>query len=283
MVDTDRILPVLDGLDEMDPPDAQPVLARATLDRLNKPPWRNRAVVITCRSSVYDAIRGLCDDAGLQFATTVTLQPLSAEDIYIYLEQYRDEHRQAEAKWAPVTDQLERTPDGILATALGTPWLLSLAAMVLKRGGHETATKLAACRDTAQIRELLFATLIPAAVDGTPDTEHTRDYTEENVAGCVAHTGRPSRTAAHRTLRRQPGCTRPNLAVSGNTQMPRAPRRPGRFDMAGGWPRCNAFARGPDARQHQGRPQVRPHNWYPSRYPDRALSTCRSGRRGRLI
>ena len=182
MVDTDRILPVLDGLDEMDPLDAQPVLARATLDRLNKPPWRNRAVVVTCRSRVYDAIRELCDDAGLQFATTVTLQPLSAEDIYIYLEQYRDEHRQAEAKWAPVTDQLEHTPDGILATALGTPWLLSLAAMALKRGGHETATKLAACRDTAQIRELLFAALIPAAVDATPDTEHTHNYTEENVA-----------------------------------------------------------------------------------------------------
>jgi hypothetical protein len=183
MVDTDRILPVLDGLDEMDPLDAQPVLARATLDRLNKPPWRNRAVVITCRSRVYDAIRELCDHAGLQFATTVTLQPLSAEDIYIYLEQYRDEHRQAEAKWAPVTDQLEHTPDGILATALGTPWLLSLAAIALKRGGHETATKLAACRDTAQVRELLFATLIPAAVDATPDTKHTHNYTEENVAG----------------------------------------------------------------------------------------------------
>ncbi len=186
MVDTDRILPVLDGLDEMDPLDAQPVLARATLDRLNRPPWRNRAVVITCRSRVYDAIRELCGDAGLQFATTVTLQPLSAEDIYIYLDQYREEHRQAEVKWAPVTDQLERAPDGILATALGTPWLLSLAAMALKRGGHEAATKLAACRDTAQVRDLLFAALIPAAVDATPDTKHTHNYTEENVAAWLS-------------------------------------------------------------------------------------------------
>ena len=137
--------------------------------------------MITCRSGVYDAIRELCNDAGLQSGDRHPAA-LSAEDIYIYLEQYRDEHRQAEAKWAPVTDQLERTPDGILATALGTPWLVSLAATALTRGGHETGAKLAACGDTAQIRELLFATRIPAAVDATPDTKHTRNYTEENVA-----------------------------------------------------------------------------------------------------
>jgi len=181
LVDTARILPVLDGLDEMDAPRAQPMLGRAALDRLNKPPWRNRAVVVACRSRVYDAIRELGDDAGLQFATTVILQPLSTEDIYIYLEQYRDEYRQAETNWAPITDQLQDQPDGTLATALGTPWLLSLAAMAVKRGGRSTATKLAACRDSAEVRDLLFGTLIPAAVDGTPDTKHTRSYTEENV------------------------------------------------------------------------------------------------------
>jgi hypothetical protein len=54
--------------------------------------------------------------------------------------------------------------------------------MALTRGGHDTATKLAACRDTAQTRELLFATRIPAAVDATPDEKHTHNYTEENVA-----------------------------------------------------------------------------------------------------
>jgi Cdc6-like AAA superfamily ATPase len=39
MVDDYHILPVLDGLDEMDPPDTKPVLACAALERLNKPPW----------------------------------------------------------------------------------------------------------------------------------------------------------------------------------------------------------------------------------------------------
>jgi hypothetical protein len=182
MIKDDRILTVLDGLDEMDPPDAKPVLACAALERLNKSPWQNRAVVVACRSRVYKAIRELRPDAGLQFATTVTLQPLTAEDIYFYLEQYRDGlDGVKEAEWAPVTDQLDQA-DGVLATALRTPWLLSLAATALKRGGHETAIELAACRDTAQIRERLFESLIPAAVGTIPEEDDsTPTYTEENV------------------------------------------------------------------------------------------------------
>jgi hypothetical protein len=180
MVKADRILPVLDGLDEMDPPAAAPVLASSTLERLNKSPRLDSAVVVACRSNVYEAIREFRPDAGLQFATTVTLQPLSAEDIYFYLEQYRDELGRAEVEWTPVTDQLDQA-DGVLATALRTPWLLSLAATALKRGGHETAVELAACRDTDKIRERLFASLIPAAVDAIPESDSAPNYTEEDV------------------------------------------------------------------------------------------------------
>src|SRR6516225_1259643 len=156
LVEANKILPVLDGLDEMDPPDAEPVLACSAVERLNKSPWQDRAVVAACRSTVYKAVRELRPDAGLQFATTVTLQPLSAEDIYLHLEQYRDELGRAEAEWAAITDQLDEA-DGVLATCLRTPWMLSLAATALKRGGHETAVELAACRDPAQVGERLFA------------------------------------------------------------------------------------------------------------------------------
>ena len=118
MVDTDRILPVLDGLDEMDPPEAKPTLASAASDRLNEPPWRNRAVIIACRTTVYTRIRELRGEGALYGATTITLQPFSAVDIYVYLEHYRDELGVAEAAWARVTNQLAETPDGPLATAL---------------------------------------------------------------------------------------------------------------------------------------------------------------------
>ena len=221
IVDTGRILPVLDGLDEMDPPDAGPVLACAALERLNKPPWQNRAVVVACRTNVYAAIRELRDDAGLQFATTITLQPFSADDIYFHLEQYRDELGVAEAAWAPVTDQLVHTPDGILASALRTPWLLSLAATALHRGRHESAIALAACRDPTEIRDLLFGSLIPAAVEGTPRTGHTRDYKAENRQQVDANTGSPSRTA-ERLLPRDTDCTRRSLETRRNSKMPRS-------------------------------------------------------------
>ncbi|HWT47833.1 MAG TPA: hypothetical protein VN255_04350 [Mycobacterium sp.] len=199
MVDSDLILPVLDGLDEMDAPDAEPVLASAALDRLNEPPWRNRSVVVACRSRVYTAVRDLRGDAGLQFATTVTLQPFSAADIYIYLEQYRDELGIAEAAWAPVTDQLEQAGNGVLATALRTPWILSLAATALYRGGRQTAVELSACSDGAQIRQILFASLIPAAVESAPRTGGTRTYTEENVQRWLTTLARhlPQRRTQH--------------------------------------------------------------------------------------
>ena len=45
----------------------------------------------------------------------------------------------------------------------------------------ETAVGLAACRDTAQTRDRLFASLIPAAVDAIPESDSAPNYTDENV------------------------------------------------------------------------------------------------------
>ena len=68
MGDEDYILPVLDGLDEMDPLDAEPDRARVALDRLNEAPWHNGPVVV-CRADVYAPLRELRGDAGLQDVT----------------------------------------------------------------------------------------------------------------------------------------------------------------------------------------------------------------------
>jgi hypothetical protein len=180
MVDSDLILPVLDGLDEMDPPDAEPDRARVALDRLNEPPWRNRPVVVMCRSDVYARLRELRGDAGLHGATTITLQPLSPIEICGYLHHYREQLGVPTDAWVAVTDQIGHDPHGPLATALRTPWLLGLAATALRRDPR-TATQLAACGDTTESRDLLFAALIPAAIHGRHRTGRTRDYTEHEV------------------------------------------------------------------------------------------------------
>ena len=108
------------------------------------------------------------------------LQRLSPIEIRDYLRHDREQVGIPEDAWDPVTDQIAHQPDGPLATALRTPWILGLAAMAL-RGDRRTATRLAACRDTTEIQDRLFAALIPAAIHGTRRTGPTRDYTAQKV------------------------------------------------------------------------------------------------------
>ena len=124
MIETGRVLPVLDGLDEMDSPDAPPERARQGLDQLNETPWRGRAVIVMCRSRVYEAaraLRGDGGDAGLHAATAVTLRPLTACEVTRHLDDSREAEGIDPDRWEPVTDQLAAEPAGVLATALSTP------------------------------------------------------------------------------------------------------------------------------------------------------------------
>ncbi|MGX1772556.1 hypothetical protein ACWIGW_10610 [Nocardia brasiliensis] len=181
LVDTGRILPVLDGLDEMDAPDAEPKRACAVLDRLNETPWRNRPVVVVCRDDEFAAIARLRGDAGLHGATTIAVQPLTVTDSYCYLHEYREQLGVPERAWAPVTEQLADDPAGPLAVALRTPWLLGLAASALQHGRAGTAAALAACNDVDGVRNLLYTSMIPAAIAGTEGVGARRSYTEQNV------------------------------------------------------------------------------------------------------
>jgi hypothetical protein len=105
---------------------------------------------------------------------------LSQIEICDYLHRYREQLGGRTEAWAAVTDQIGRDPDGPLATALRTPWLLGLATTAL-RDDPQTATQLAACRATTEIRDLLFAAMIPAGIHARPRSGLTRNYTEEKV------------------------------------------------------------------------------------------------------
>ena len=193
LIESGRILPVLDGLDEMDSPDAPPERARQGLDQLNETPWRGRAVIVMCRSGVYEAARALRidgGDSGLHAATAVTLRPLTACEIRRHLDDSREAEGIDPVRWEPVTDQLAAEPAGVLATALSTPWLLTLAVACLRRRGPAAADELAAADDLESVQDHLFASLIPTAVAGLPRQRAGRRYTEGQVHGWLHNLAR---------------------------------------------------------------------------------------------
>lgn len=181
MVQAGMILPVLDGLDEMDDETTHGARARGLLDRLNQREWAQRPVVVLCRSSEFDHLKYAGDDNGLRGAATLTLDPLPADQPLEYLAR----HQQQIGATAPAWEQLithlrEHTTDRPLAVALRNPWLLSLTVTTLD---HSPATA-AALLDSTTIEEVcdrLFAAQIPAAIAATDDTERFRDYTTDNV------------------------------------------------------------------------------------------------------
>ncbi|MEV1119953.1 NACHT domain-containing protein [Actinosynnema sp. NPDC049800] len=105
LIDADRVLPVLDGLDEMTP-DRQQLALGALADP-------GRRFVLTARPEGF---------VELPAVKVVFLRPLSARQIAEHLAEAG-----ANERWSPVLEHLSTEPDGALAKALATPVYLGLA------------------------------------------------------------------------------------------------------------------------------------------------------------
>lgn len=130
LVRSRQILPVVDGLDEMDPV-GKPKRARALVAALNSfMQGRERAAMVaTCRYKEYQAF-----SPGLDRATHIEMMPLSGRESADYLaDQFRGEKE--EQAWEPVLADLRANPDGLLASQLATPWRLTLALTVFRDSG----------------------------------------------------------------------------------------------------------------------------------------------------
>lgn len=183
LVEKDYVIPIVDGLDKMDADGTNPVRAKGVLDHLNKPPWDRRAVVIVCCSATFTEIRKRSGYAGLRSATTFTLQPFTPADIAGHLNDYENQFDPDDpAGWAPIIDQINHNPDGPLATALNTPLMLGLAATAMGSSGPNriTPAELASIGDPDVIREVLFDSMIPIAVDWSA-AKGAPSYTADDV------------------------------------------------------------------------------------------------------
>ncbi len=133
LVSRGRILPIVDGLDEMDPP-GTPHRAHVLITALNDSMLgRDRApVVVTCRRSEYQAFARHVDRA-----THVEMIPLSGDESAEYLrDQFLDEEERK--RWEPVLADLQAHSDGLLAAQFGTPWRLIMGLVAYRNGGDPT-------------------------------------------------------------------------------------------------------------------------------------------------
>ena len=160
------ILPVLDGLDEMDSDEGNPVRAAAAVSALNSSATGGvRPIVVTCRNDRYKQLAALPARVGqkrvVQDATVVEVEPLTCEQVQAYLiRRFPDpvNRAQAQPRWKPILDQVQA--GGPLAAALGSPLRLYMA---LTTYYQPNATPKDLCKLTTEaIDTLLFAGFIPA-------------------------------------------------------------------------------------------------------------------------
>ncbi|SNT56316.1 hypothetical protein SAMN05216252_14141 [Actinacidiphila glaucinigra] len=161
LVEHGMVLPVLDGLDEMDPtlfdgnPDPDAPRARAVLEKLDGYRVRGEPgpLVLTCRTA---HLQALTARGPLRDSVQVTLAPVSPAHAVRYL----TTRAQDRTRWQPLIDHLNAHPGGELATLLSTPWRLCLTATVYHDDGNpDELTTHATAQDLDQH---LLARFIPA-------------------------------------------------------------------------------------------------------------------------
>lgn len=171
------VLPVLDGLDEMDPqqpdgsPDPAAPRATAVIHALNAYQHGRDAgpLILTCRTHHYEA---LASHAEVVDAARITIVPTNPEDACTYLKA-RALHP---VRWQPLLDHLTTHPGSPLAATLSTPWRLCLTATVYHRDGHPT--ELLSLPDADSLDRHLLARYIPAATRTTPNPH---GYTTQDI------------------------------------------------------------------------------------------------------
>ncbi|MEU6261432.1 NACHT domain-containing protein [Streptomyces sp. NPDC047043] len=168
LVEQGMVLPVLDGLDEMDyvrddgTPDPHAPRALAVLEALNAYQDGRDAgpLVLTCRTDHYNALGPALQ---LVDAARIAIAPVSAGDAVTYLRgRTRDLPR-----WQPLLDHLQTHPTDPLAATLATPWRLCLAASVYHRTGNPN--ELLHHPTAHDLDQHLLARFIPAATANTPN------------------------------------------------------------------------------------------------------------------
>ncbi|MGW8994963.1 NACHT domain-containing protein [Streptomyces zhihengii] len=190
------VLPVLDGLDEMDPPradgspDPRAPRARAALRHLNAHQSGLDAgpLVLTSRIAHYESL--LAHEPLIDSALAVVAPVESAAALTYLRDRCHDRDR-----WQPLLDHLSADPDGVHARALSTPWRLGLTATVYRY--HGDPGDLLALHDPGALDRHLLARYIPAATGPADGDASPPRYRPQQVHRWLHHlTGHLTGTGA---------------------------------------------------------------------------------------
>ena len=207
-----QVLPVVDGLDELDPEPSTgpPRRAIGLLTELNRysdlSGRRPGAVVVTCRADRFAELSAA--RTGLDNAARIHLHDLTTEQINAYLNARWPDGHLCAAHRESIQTALSGTSGTVLRAALATPWRLLLTATAVESGADpaellrvDTGPREA----TAQIARRLLDTYVPAATKLTPRTAHGTPYQPEQVRSWLV------RLATH--LRVQSAGSQPGLTA----------------------------------------------------------------------
>ncbi|MEU7856943.1 NACHT domain-containing protein [Nonomuraea sp. NPDC049141] len=185
-----QVLPVLDGLDELDPepstgPPRRAIGLLAALNRYSDLSGRRPgAVVVTCRADRYTELSEA--RAGLDNATRIHLRDLTIEQINAYLRTRWPDGHPCDTYRDGIHAALSGPSGTAIRTALATPWRLLLTVTAVESGA-DPAELLRAGPDpdprvaAARIARRLLDAYVPAATGLTPRTAHGTPYRPEQV------------------------------------------------------------------------------------------------------
>ena len=211
-----RVLPVVDGLEELDPepatgPPRRAIGLLAELNRYSDLSGRRPApVVVTCRADRHAELTAA--RAGLDNAARIHLQDLTVPQIGAYLHARWPDGHPCGRRRTDILAALAGPSGAAVHAALATPWRLMLTATAVESGA-DPAELLRAAPDAdlraaaASIARRLLDAYVPAATGLTPRGAHRTPYRPEQVRSWLEHLAGHLRWQAAHADRPVPGLT----------------------------------------------------------------------------